>query len=136
VAAGAKSVVYSAPNSASGSALQYEIDRSPSDVTLADITRKAIDVVDNPNGFFIMVEGGKIDWAAHDNDAATVIHDVLAFARAVDVAIDFYSKHPNETLIVVTADHETGGLSIGNRENKYDVHVIFAVPKGIKRTTP
>jgi len=123
VAAGAKSVVYSAPNPAPGSALQYEIDRSPSDVTLADITRKAIDVVNNPNGFFIMVEGGKIDWAAHDNDAATVIHDVLAFARAVDVAIDFYNKHPNETLIVITADHETGGLSIGNRENKYDVHV-------------
>lgn len=70
-----------------------------------------------------MVEGGKIDWAAHDNDAATVIHEVLAFARAIDVALEFYSKHPHETLIVVTADHETGGLSIGNRENKYDFHV-------------
>lgn len=123
VAVGAKSIVYSAPNPAPSNTLQYEIDRSESDVSLADITRKAIGVVDNPNGFFIMVEGGKIDWAAHDNDAATVIHEVLAFARAIDVALEFYSKHPHETLIVVTADHETGGLSIGNRENKYDFHV-------------
>lgn len=123
VAAGAKSIVYSAPNPAPSSTLQYEIDRSESDISLADITRKAIEVVDNPNGFFIMVEGGKIDWAAHDNDAATVIHEVLAFARAIDVALEFYKKHPHETLIVVTADHETGGLSIGNRENKYDFHV-------------
>jgi alkaline phosphatase len=123
VAAGARSIVYSAPNPAPSSTLQYEIDRTNSDVSLADITRKAIEVVDNPNGFFMMVEGGKIDWAAHDNDAATVIHDVLAFARAIDVAVEFYKKHPNETLIIVTADHETGGLSIGNRENKYDVHI-------------
>lgn len=123
VAAGARSIVYSAPNPAPSSTLQYEIDRTNSDVSLADITRKAIEVVDNPNGFFMMVEGGKIDWAAHDNDAATVIHDVLAFARTIDVAVEFYKKHPNETLIIVTADHETGGLSIGNRENKYDVHI-------------
>lgn len=123
VAAGARSIVYSAPNPAPSSTLQYDIDRTNSDVSLTDITRKAIEVVDNPNGFFMMVEGGKIDWAAHDNDAATVIHDVLAFARAIDVAVEFYKKHPNETLIIVTADHETGGLSIGNRENKYDVHI-------------
>lgn len=122
-AVGAKPIVYSAPNPAPSSTLQYEIDRSDSDISLADITRKAIEVVDNPNGFFIMVEGGKIDWASHDNDAATVIHDVLAFSRAIDVAIEFYQKHPNETLIIVTADHETGGLSIGNRENKYDIHI-------------
>ncbi|HDP76458.1 MAG TPA: alkaline phosphatase [Bacteroidales bacterium] len=123
VAVGAKSIVYSAPNPAPRSTLQYEIDRCESDISLADITRKAIEVVDNPNGFFMMVEGGKIDWAAHDNDAATVIHDVLAFARAIDVALEFYKKHSNETLIIVTADHETGGLSIGNKENKYDVHI-------------
>lgn len=123
VKAGASSIIYSVPNPAPSSTLQYEIDRKDADVSLADITRKAIEVVDNPNGFFMMVEGGKIDWAAHDNDAATVIHDVLAFARAIDVALDFYQKHPNETLIIVTADHETGGLSIGNRVNKYDVHI-------------
>ncbi len=119
---GTKPIVYSSPNPAPGSSLNYEIDRTTEGVSLADITRKAIEVVNNPNGFFIMVEGGKIDWAAHDNDAATVIHDVIAFSRAVDVAVEFYRKNPSQTLILVTADHETGGFSIGNRSNKYDVH--------------
>lgn len=122
VQVGAKSIIYSAPNPAPSSTLQYEIDRTTSDISLADITRKAIEVLNNPNGFFIMVEGGKIDWAAHDNDGATVVHDVRAFSKAVDVAVEFYKKHPTETLILVTADHETGGLSIGNRSNKYDIH--------------
>lgn len=116
---GAKTIVYSSPNSASGSTLQYEIDRSASDISLEDITKKAIEVVDNPKGFFMMVEGGKIDWACHDNDAATVIHEVLAFSKAINAALEFYKKHPDETLIVVTADHETGGMSLGNAENGY-----------------
>jgi len=116
---GAKTIVYSAPNPDSSSTLHYEIDRSASDISLEDITRKAIEVVDNPKGFFMMVEGGKIDWACHDNDAATVIHEVLAFSKAINTALEFYKKHPNETLIVVTADHETGGMSLGNAENGY-----------------
>lgn len=113
------SIVYSVPNPAPSSTLQYEIDRADSDITLEDITRKAIEVVDNPNGFFMMIEGGKIDWACHDNDAATVINEVLAFSRSVNVAFEFYKKHPNETLIIVTADHETGGMSLGNEANGY-----------------
>ncbi len=113
------SIVYSVPNPAPSSTLQYEIDRADSDITLEDITRKAIEVVDNPNGFFMMVEGGKIDWACHDNDAATVINEVLAFSRSVNAAFEFYKKHPNETLIIVTADHETGGMSLGNDNNGY-----------------
>ncbi|MDI3525981.1 MAG: alkaline phosphatase [Tenuifilum sp.] len=125
VSNGAKHIIYSVSNPAPGSTLKYDIDRDSTDVTLADLTRKAIEVVDNPNGFFMMVEGGKIDWAAHDNDAATVIYEVLAFSDAVNVAVDFYKKHPDETIIIVTADHETGGLSIGNRENHYDNHVAL-----------
>ncbi|HOZ14097.1 MAG TPA: alkaline phosphatase [Tenuifilaceae bacterium] len=113
------SIVYSVPNPAPSSTLLYEIDRADSDITLEDITRKAIEVVDNPNGFFMMVEGGKIDWACHDNDAATVINEVLAFSRSVNAAFEFYKKHPNETLIIVTADHETGGMSLGNEANGY-----------------
>ena len=116
---GSKTIVYASPNPASSSTLQYAIDRASSDITLEDITRKAIETVDNPNGFFIMVEGGKIDWACHDNDAATVINEVLAFSRSVNAALEFYRKHPNETLIVVTADHETGGMSLGNDANGY-----------------
>ncbi|HPN20709.1 MAG TPA: alkaline phosphatase, partial [Tenuifilaceae bacterium] len=58
-------------------------------------------------------------WACHDNDAATVINEVLAFSRSVNAAFEFYKKHPNETLIIVTADHETGGMSLGNEANGY-----------------
>jgi alkaline phosphatase len=65
-------------------------------------------------GFFIMVEGGKIDWACHANDAVATIGDMLDFDNAVGVALDFYKKHPHETLIVVTGDHETGGMTIGH----------------------
>jgi Alkaline phosphatase len=94
-------------------ALPYEIDRSSGDLSLADFTRKGIDVLNNNKGFFMMVEGGKIDWTCHANDAATEIHDTIAFENAVNEAIKFYDKHPKETLIIVTADHETGGLTIG-----------------------
>lgn len=116
---GASTIVYASPNPAPSSTLQYYIDRVDGDITLEDLTRKAIETVNNPNGFFIMVEGGKIDWACHDNDAATVIGEVLAFSRSVNAALEFYRKHPNETLIVVTADHETGGMSLGNNANGY-----------------
>lgn len=94
-------------------ALPYEIDRAADDLSLADFTKKGIDVLDNSKGFFMMVEGGKIDWACHANDAAASIHDALALDEAVQEAINFYSKHPRETLIIVTGDHETGGLTIG-----------------------
>ena len=61
-----------------------------------------------------MVEGGKIDYAAHANDAATVFQEIINFDKAISVAYEFYKKHPKETLIVITADHETGGLTLGN----------------------
>ena len=95
----------------------------PGDITLADFTAKAIKMLDNENGFFVMVEGGKIDWACHGNDAATVIHEVIAFDKAVENALSFYEKHPDETLIIVTADHETGGLALGNSKTKYNSHL-------------
>lgn len=60
-----------------------------------------------------MVEGGKIDWACHGNDAATTFHEVMDMDNAIKVAYEFYKKHPKETLIVVTADHETGGIALG-----------------------
>lgn len=97
------------------SSLPYAIDREKDDLTLAQITSSAIDFLTKGNnkGFFLMVEGGKIDWACHDNDAATSIEEVKDLDEAVKVALDFYKKHPKETLIVITADHETGGISLG-----------------------
>ncbi len=104
-------------------ALPYEIDRPLECLTLADFTRKAISLLENENGFFIMAEGGKIDWACHDNDAASTIHEVLAFADAVQEAVDFYHRHPDETLIVVTADHETGGMMLGSEKAGGNLHL-------------
>jgi len=104
------------PNLTRKSALPYEIDRPEKSLTLEDFTRKAISFLDNPSGFFIVAEGGKIDWACHDNDAASAVHETLAFSNAVRAAVEFYHEHPNETLIVVTADHETGGMMLGSKK--------------------
>ncbi len=87
--------------------------------------RSGINVLDNDNGFFMMCEGGKIDWAGHANDAATSIHDTLALSDAVQVALDFAADHPGECLIIVTADHETGGMTIGFATTAYDTHFQY-----------
>lgn len=98
-------------------AMAYTIDReeipeASSEPTLADMTKKAIETLNkNPKGFFLVVEGGKIDWACHGNDPGTTIQDVLAFDKAVKVGLDFLAKNP-DTLVIVTADHETGGMSL------------------------
>jgi len=92
----------------------YAIDRNKDDLTLTQITKAAIKQLSkNKKGFFVMLEGGKIDWACHGNDAATTFNEVIDLDEAVKVAYDFYLKHPKQTLIVITADHETGGLAMG-----------------------
>jgi alkaline phosphatase len=111
------------PRPGSEASLPFYIDSEPGDITLDEYTSKAISMLYNDNGFFMMVEGGKIDWACHGNDAATAIKEVIAFDKAVGNAIAFYQKHPDETLIIVTADHETGGLALGNGETGYDSHL-------------
>lgn len=105
---------------ADSNSLSYELDRKEKEWSLADYVEKGIEVLDNEEGFFLMVEGGKIDWACHANDAGSAIQDTLALADAVEKAIDFYQKHPEETLILVTGDHETGGLTIGFAGTNYD----------------
>jgi alkaline phosphatase len=94
----------------------YAIDKRKDDYTLAQITEVAIQKLDNKNGFFLMVEGGMIDWASHDNDAAAMVGETIEFSDAVKVALDFYKKYPKQTLILITADHETGGLCMGSSE--------------------
>lgn len=105
---------------ADGDAMAYELDRQESEWSLADYVEKGIEVLDNENGFFMMVEGGKIDWACHANDAASTITDTIALDDAVGKALEFYNEHPDETLIIVTGDHETGGLTIGYAGTDYD----------------
>lgn len=118
-------VLMCSPDLIEKSVLPYAINQKPEALTLADYTRKTIEILDNPNGFFIMAEGGKIDWAAHSNDAATVIKEVIDFDNAIKVALEFYKKHPEETLIIVTADHETGGLALGFDRTGYQSDIIM-----------
>ena len=111
-------------NLADSDAMAYELDRTEDMWSLADYVEKGIEVLsDDEDGFFLMCEGGKIDWACHANDAASTIHDTIALADAVQVAIDFAEEHPDETLILVTGDHETGGLTIGFAGTDYDTYL-------------
>ena len=108
------------------SAIPYAIDRTEKDLTLEEITRSAIDFLskDLSKGFFLMVEGGKIDWACHSNDAATVFREVQDLDKAIRQAYEFYKQHPDETLIVVTADHETGGIVLGTGEYRLNLKAL------------
>lgn len=104
--------------------LDFSIDQREGDLNLAQITESAISFLTKGKnkGFFLMIEGGKIDKACHSNDAATVIREVIDMDNAIQVAYEFYKKHPKETLIVVTADHETGGMGMGIT-NKYQLNL-------------
>ena len=104
----------------SSGALRYAIDQTDQDIPLKDFVSKAVELLDNDKGFFIMCEEGKIDWAAHENDGATAVKNVISLSKSVDAAMEFYKKHPNETLIIITADHETGGFALGSALTKYD----------------
>lgn len=105
---------------ADSDAMSYQIDLADGQWALSDYVKKGIEVLDNEEGFFMMVEGGKIDWACHANDAAATITDTVALDRAIEEAVKFYEKHPDETLIIATGDHETGGLTIGFAGTNYD----------------
>ena len=104
-------------------AMRYAIDNDGKEPTIAELTAKGIELLDNPNGFFMMVEGGKIDSACHGNDATTSLNDILALNAAVEEAVNFSKKHPGEVLIIVTGDHETGGMTMGVAGTGYALHV-------------
>ncbi|MFI4912389.1 MAG: alkaline phosphatase [Sedimentisphaeraceae bacterium JB056] len=107
--------------------LPYEIDGEDS-VTLANYTDTCIERLYNSIGFFIMVEGGKIDWVCHSNDLASAIKETLAFNEAYKVAYEFYKEHSEDTLIIVVADHETGGLNLEN--SKIDINNFASLIDG------
>ena len=93
--------------------MSFEIDRAATqEPSLAEMTRKTLEILSkSKSGFFAMIEGGRIDHAAHRNDAPATVRDTLAFDEAVGVAMDFVKKNP-ATLLIVTADHETGGMAL------------------------
>jgi len=97
--------------------MSYDIDRdAEKEPSLAEMTQSAIDKLSkNKNGFFLMVEGSEVDWAAHANDAASMITEMLAFDKACGVALDFAKKDGN-TVVVIVPDHGNSGFSIGSNK--------------------
>ncbi|HWR11221.1 MAG TPA: alkaline phosphatase [Rectinemataceae bacterium] len=97
-------------------AMSYDIDRDPeAEPSLSEMTTKAIEILSaNKKGFFLMVEGSKVDWAAHANDPVALVTDIIAFDDAVSVALDFAKKDGN-TVVVAATDHGNSGISIGDR---------------------
>lgn len=104
--------------------LPFAIDRKEGDLGLPEIADAAIRFLEKRDRFFLMIEGGKIDYAGHSNDGATNVQEVLDFDKAIRVVFDFYQKHPDETLIVVTADHETGGMALGNSDYTLNLQIL------------
>jgi len=95
----------------------YTVDR---EVSLKELTQKAIEILaKDKDGFFLMVEGSQIDWAGHKNDGTNVVSEVVDFDDAVGAGLDFAEQN-GETLVIITADHETGGFALlgGSIENK------------------
>ncbi len=102
--------------------LPYAIDRTADALTLPQIVSTAIPFLDSRyDRFFMMVEGGMIDYACHGQDGAASVGETLDMDSALVLAYRFYLAHPDETLIVVTADHETGGMALGNSD--YTLHL-------------
>ncbi len=116
--------------------LSYDFDRDPAKQPgLAEMTSKAIEVLSkDKDGFFLMVEGSKIDWAAHANDPVGVISDILAFDNAVKAALDF-AKKDKHTVVIAVTDHGNGGITIGDREtsNNYDKLPLSAFIDPLKK---
>jgi len=102
--------------------LPYALDQDKNDLTLEQICRAGINYLmsKGTDGFFFQLEGGMIDYACHRNDIGNAINEVLDMDKAVKVAYEFYQQHPDETIIVITADHETGGLVMG--KGPYEIH--------------
>lgn len=119
-----KVIVFSDTTNRRGGNLVYRSNAKASDLSLANLVADAIEVLENEKGFFMMAEGGQIDMACHSNDLKNAIFETIGMDEAVQIAYAFYQKHPDETLIVITADHETGGLSLGRKGYNFDLSPI------------
>lgn len=122
-----------------GSHMSYELDRDANkEPSIDEMTKAALDILSkDQDGFFLMVEGGRIDHASHANDAPTTMADMIAFDEAVKTALDF-AKMDGNTLVIVTADHANGGLSIGMGEKQWaKPEILFAVKGSVEeKITP
>lgn len=120
-AEGKEKAFFCQPSNKEEDAEQYVSDgKAAEDASLAQMVELGLEFLGTKEPFFIMCEGGTIDWAAHDNRTMSTVTDVINFDAAIKVAYDFYLQHKDETLIVVTADHETGGLTLGAGRSSID----------------
>lgn len=112
-------------NAEFGENINYAMDRKPGELTIEQILEKELDFLqknDKGKGFFLMNEiGGRVDWANHSDDAGGAFAELEAVNRCMEIAYAFYKKHPNETLILMTADHDTGGPNLGI--GKYEMNL-------------
>ncbi|MDR1508271.1 MAG: alkaline phosphatase [Synergistaceae bacterium] len=113
----------------SGGYMPWVIDKAGGP-SLADFVSYGVKLLYGDRGFFMMVEGGKIDLACHANDAAAAVHETLAFDEAVSKALEFYAAKPDETLIIVTSDHETGGMTLDSRAEPGAVYGALSARQG------
>lgn len=122
------------PENAGGNQVGYTIDSIPGALTCAQITEACLTTLQNvnPDRFLMMIEGGNIDWAAHSNDGGGVVKEIINFQDAINVAYQFYLRHPEETLIVITADHDTGGMAYG-RQSPYSQDIAYADAQKISK---
>lgn len=114
---------------AGGASLPWALDLQDDDIRLSEFTKAAIRNLSDSK-FFMTVEGGKIDWACHSNDLAGCVMETLEFNNAVQEAFNFYTKNPSKTLIIVTADHETGGLK---KLRKSQIEILFSLKKSSEK---
>ena len=121
-------IVYLQPSSEeTGPEYYTRVGDKEGDITLAEMVGLCIDYLGDEEPFMIMCEAGKIDWSAHGNKTMSMVHDVLSLDATVKKALEFYYAHPDETLIVVTADHETGGVTIGEGKDWKSDYIDWAV---------
>lgn len=116
-------VVFLAGKPFSNNEIGYTIDSISDAMTLQDMTEACLSYLQkkSPEKFFMMVEGGNIDHALHANDGGAAIVEILNFQKSIEMAWNFMLQHPDETLIVITADHDTGGMSVGNSTLRYAI---------------
>ncbi len=120
-------VVWIQDSSADVNKIPLAIDYKTGDMTLETMVSESINFLEakSDKGFFMMIESGQIDWASHDNDAASIVHETQNLSQAVEQALEFYNKYPEQTLIIVTADHETGGLTLGRNNGGSQLTKLF-----------
>ncbi len=111
--AGRENVIFCQESSKEKDPNNYVTEKIAEDIPLVQMLELGMEHLDTDKPFFIACEGGNIDWGGHSNQTMATVYEIIGFDNAIKLAYEFYMKHPKETLIVVTADHETGGISLG-----------------------